>query len=45
MSYPEDFTVEDIMQFEYDFARWIDEVNDCGQYWQINAELQELVNE
>lgn len=40
MYYPEDFTADDIMQFEYDLARWSDEVDGQGQYWTVNALCQ-----
>ncbi len=41
MSYfPEDMTAEDIMEFDYELARWADEVRGEGQFWAENAECQ-----
>jgi hypothetical protein len=40
MRYPEDMTAEDIMEFEYDMLRIIDEERGEGQFWAENAELQ-----
>jgi hypothetical protein len=41
MSYfPADMTADDIMEFEYEYGRWCDEVRGEGQFWAENAECQ-----
>lgn len=40
MRYPEDMTVEDIMNFELELNRIIDQERGEGQFWAENAELQ-----
>jgi len=40
MQYPEYFTAEDIMEFEYEYARYLDIERHEGPFWEINAELQ-----
>lgn len=45
MYYPEDFTEDDILQFDYDWSKWCDEVEGTGQFWQENRLLQELAVE
>lgn len=40
MQYPEDMTADDIMEFEYEMNKFIDQARDEGQFWAINAELQ-----
>ena len=45
MYFPEDFTADDIMEFEYELNRWIDIERDEGEFWAVNAELAELANE
>ena len=40
MRYPPDMTVQDIMEFEYDFNRLIDIDRGVGPYWEVNAECQ-----
>ena len=40
MQYPEYFTAEDIMEFEYEYDRYLDIERHEGPFWEINAELQ-----
>jgi len=44
LNYPADFTKEDIMEFEYEYNRWLD-LQDPNSPESINAELQELAHE
>lgn len=39
MQYPEYFTADDIMEFEYEYNRMLDIEENVG-FWKINAELQ-----
>jgi len=41
MNYPADFTQEDIMEFEYEYNRYLD-LQDPNSAESINAELQDL---
>ena len=41
MQYPEDFTQDDIMEFEYEYERWLD-MQDPQSLESVNAELQVL---
>ena len=45
MFYPEEMTPEEIMEFEYEYNRFVDMERQEGQWWAINAELQTLVEE
>ncbi len=45
MYFPADMTADDIMEFEYDYTRWAEEVDGTGQYWAVNRLLQEIANE
>jgi hypothetical protein len=45
MRYPEDFTADDIMEFEYELNRLIDIEQGQGLFWEINAELQVVAQE
>lgn len=40
MYYPSDMTDDDIMEFEYEYNKYLDEDRAEGQYWTLNAELQ-----
>lgn len=40
MRFPQDMTQEDIMNFELELNRIIDQERGEGQYWTENAELQ-----
>lgn len=40
MRYPEDMTADDIMEFDYELNKQIDQAREEGQFWAINAELQ-----
>ena len=40
MFYPDYFTADDIMEFEYEYARYLEIENNKGPFWEINAELQ-----
>jgi hypothetical protein len=40
MNYPADMTQDEIMQFEYEYCRWLDMTAGEGQYWEVNALLQ-----
>lgn len=42
MQFPPEFTAQDIMEFEYEWGRWCDEVDQTGQWWAVNAELQQI---
>lgn len=44
MHYPADMTAEDIMEFEYEYNRYLD-LQDPLSLESVNAELQELANE
>lgn len=44
MNYPADFTREDIMEFEYEYNRWLD-LQDPNSFEAVNAELQELAHD
>ncbi len=44
MTYPEDFTVEDIMEFEYEWERYCD-LADPYSLASINVELQLIAEE
>lgn len=44
MTYPEDFTADDIMEFEYEYNRWID-LQDPTSLESINTELQFISEE
>lgn len=44
MTYPEDFTADDIMEFEYEYNRWID-LQDPTSLESINTELQFIAEE
>lgn len=39
MNYPADMTAEDIMEFEYEYNRYLD-IQEGRGFWEINAELQ-----
>ena len=45
MRYPEDFTQDDIMEFEFELNRLIDIERGEGPFWEINAELQVVAQE
>lgn len=45
MYYPDYFTAEDIMEFEYEMNRFIDMAREEGQFWAVNAELQIVAEE
>lgn len=45
MIYPEDMTVTEIMEFEYEFNRLIDIERNEGQFWAVNSELQVISEE
>ncbi len=45
MNFPENFTADDIMEFEFELNRWIDIQRGEGQFWTVNAELAELASE
>lgn len=40
MIYPEYFTADDIMEFEYEYARYLGIEQGEGDLWAINAECQ-----
>lgn len=42
MFYPEDMTLDDIMQLEFELNRSIDIERGEGLFWAVNAELQEI---
>ena len=44
MIYPEYFTADDIMEFEYEYNRLCDIQEGVG-FWEINAELQVVAKE
>jgi len=44
MNYPADFTQEDIMEFEYEYNRWLD-LQDPGSTEAVNQELTELAHD
>jgi hypothetical protein len=44
MRYPEDFTAEDIMEFEYEYSLYLD-LEDPYSLESINRELQVLADE
>jgi len=44
MNYPADFTREDIMEFEYEYNRWLN-LQDPNSVEAVNAELQELAHD
>jgi len=44
MNYPADFTQEDIMEFEYEYNRWLD-LQDPGSTEAVNQELQEFAHD
>ena len=44
MHYPADFSADDIMEFEYEYNRYLD-LQEPGSVESVNAELQELANE
>lgn len=44
MRYPEDFTEEDVMEFEYEYNRLRD-MDEGRGLWAVNALLQEIANE
>lgn len=43
MQYPDYFTAEDIMEFEYEYNRLRD-IEDGVGFWAVNAELQEIAD-
>ena len=43
MNYPADFTADDIMEFEYEYNRYLD-LQDPLSLESVNVELQELAN-
>jgi len=43
--YPENWNAADVMEFEFEFARWTDTVRQEGQFWDINSELQIAADE
>ena len=45
MFYPEYMTEQEIMEFEYEINRIIDQERGEGQYWAENAELQMLAED
>ena len=45
MIYPDYFTQQDIMEFEYELNRLIDIERGEGPFWEINAELQVVAQE
>ena len=45
MFFPDYFTAEDIMQFEYEYARYLAIENNEGDFWEVNAELQVIAQE
>ena len=45
MFYPEEMTLEEIEQFEYEYNRFVDMDRGEGQYWAVNAELQVIAAE
>lgn len=44
MIYPEDFTADDIMEFEHEYNRYLD-IQAGFDFWEINAELQLVAQE
>ena len=44
MHYPADMTAEDIMEFEYEYNRYLDR-QDPNSFVAVNEELQEIANE
>lgn len=44
MYYPEDFTADDIMEFEYEYERWLD-LQDPTSTASINARIDEIVEQ
>lgn len=42
MPYPLDMTADEIMDFEYEYNRYLDIQEAVGQPWVVNAELQVL---
>ena len=44
MNYPADFTAEDIMEFEYEYNRYLD-LQEPGSIEAVNAELQDLAHD
>ncbi len=45
MIYPPEMTAEEIEQFEYEINRIIDIERNEGQFWAVNAELQEIAHD
>jgi len=45
MFFPDYFTADDIMQFEYEYARYLAIENNEGDFWAVNAELQVVAQE
>ena len=43
--YPADMDAQDIMEFEYEYNRILDEEREEGLYWALNAELQVVAQE
>ena len=44
MHYPADFTADDIMEFEYEYNRWLD-LQDPNSEAAVNARIDEIVEE
>lgn len=40
MRYPTEMTLQDIMEFEFEYNRIRDMEEGVGQYWTVNAECQ-----
>lgn len=40
MFYPEYFSADDIMKFEYEYSRYLEIERNEGPFWETNAELQ-----
>ena len=43
MNYPADFTADDIMEFEYEYNRWLDRF-DAHSLIAVNEELQRVAD-
>jgi len=45
MRYPPEMSADEIMEFEYELNRWLDQERGEGQYWAVNAECQIMADE
>lgn len=39
-----EMTERELMEYEYEYGRWLDEIYDEGQFWAINRECQAVAD-